>query len=66
MTIMNREIYEAMKEAKVSEDRALKAAESVASFATRFLGLDKSLTLVKWMAGFNLAASLAALYKLIA
>ena len=63
---MNRRIYEALKEAKVSEDRALKVAESVASFDTRFLGLDKSLALVKWMAGFNLAVSLATLYKLIA
>jgi len=65
MTVMNREIYEALKEAKVFEGKALKAAESVASYDARFADVDRKLTLVQWMVGFNLAVSLAALWKLI-
>ena len=65
MTVMNREIYEALKEAKVSEKTALSAAESVASYDARFAEVDKKLTLIQWMVGFNLAVSLAALWKLI-
>ncbi len=65
MTVMNREIYEALKEADVSEEKALKAAESVASYDAQLAETDKKLTLIQWMVGFNLAISVAALWKLI-
>ena len=62
---MNREIYEALKEANVSEDKAIKAAESVASFDAKFAKIETELTLLKWMVGTNIGISLAALWKLL-
>ena len=56
MTTMISEVYEAFKEANVSDATARKAAEAVASFESRFASLDMKierldgrLTLVQWM-----------------
>ncbi len=72
MATMNREIYEALKEAKVSEEKALKAAESVAAFDQKHYALSERLTALEgkvdriaWMLGANLAATLAVLWKLL-
>jgi hypothetical protein len=50
------EVYEAFKEAKVSDSTARKAAEAVAAYETRFASLelkieriDGRLTLMQWM-----------------
>ena len=82
MTVMSREIYEALKEAKVSEATALKAAKAVAAIADAPRRLDKVETrldrieselvdvkadtrLLKWMASFNLAASMGVVWLLL-
>ena len=62
---MNREIYEALKEANVSEDKAIRAAESVASFDATFAKIETELTVLKWKVGTNIGISLAALWKLL-
>ncbi len=65
MTTMNRELYEALKEAHVSEDKALAAAESVAAFDKRFARIEVDLAVLKWMVGTNIIISLGALWKLM-
>ena len=55
MTTMISEVYEAFKEAKVSDVNARKAAEAIAAYETRFANIDLKmekmdgrLTLVMW------------------
>ena len=52
MTTMISEVYEAFKEANVSDISARKAAEAIASYEMRFanidLKIDGRLTLVMW------------------
>ena len=63
MTTMIREVYEALKEAGASEEKAAKAAEAIASYESRFNKVETDLALIKWMVGFNLAISVAILFK---
>ena len=63
MTTMIREVYEALKEACASEEKAAKAAEAIASYESRFNKVETDLALIKWMVGFNLAISVAILFK---
>jgi len=56
MTTMIAEIYDAFKEANVSDATARKAAEAVAAYEARFAGLELKLeqisgrlTLIQWM-----------------
>ena len=56
MTTMISEVYEAFKEANVSDTTARKAAEAVAAYKARFAFLDLKveridgrLTLIQWM-----------------
>lgn len=65
MTTMIREVYEALKEAGASEEKAAKAAEAIAGYESRFNKVETDLTLIKWMLGFNLALSAAILVKLM-
>jgi hypothetical protein len=43
--------------------RAGKAAEAVASYENRFARIEGDLAVVKWMIGFNLAMTVAVLWK---
>jgi hypothetical protein len=65
MTAMIREVYEALKEAGASEEKAAKAAEAIAGYENRFNKVETDLMLLKWMVGFNLAVSVAVLFKLL-
>ncbi len=58
------EVYDALKEAGASEEKARKAAEALAAYESRFSLLHTDLTLLKWMVGFNLALSAGVLLKL--
>lgn len=56
MATMISEVYEAFKEANVSDASARKAAEAIAAYETRFAGLelrmeriDGRLALIQWM-----------------
>ena len=53
------EVYEALLEAGASQDKARKAAESIAAYDSRFSKIEADLLLIKWMVGFNLAFSIA-------
>jgi hypothetical protein len=58
------EVYDALKEAGASEDKAKKAAEALAASENRFNKVESDLNLLKWMVGFNLAISVGVLLKL--
>jgi hypothetical protein len=58
MSTMIFEIYDALKEAGASEDKAKKAAEAVAAYDSHFASIEKELAVLKWMATTNIAMSL--------
>jgi hypothetical protein len=62
MTAMISEVYQAFKEANVSDDSARKAAEAIAAYETRFAAIDVKLerldgrvTLVLWQLAILIA-----------
>ena len=55
MTTMVAELYDALREAGASEDKARKAAETAAANENRFSKLETELTVIKWMLGVNIA-----------
>jgi len=70
MSTMISEVYDALKEAGASEEKARKAAEAIASYDNRFAKIDERfatmdgrLVLLQWMLGFNLAMTLAIMWK---
>lgn len=73
MSTMISEVYDAFKDAGASEDKARKAAEVLANYEGHFAKIENDLTavrgemtLLKWMLGFNLAISVALLFKAFA
>jgi hypothetical protein len=74
MATMISEVYDAFIAAGAPEDKARKAAEAIAGDENRFTSLERSLdqrfakveerlTLIQWMLGFNLAMTVAMLWK---
>lgn len=66
MSTMISEVYDALKEAGASEEKARKAAEALASYENRFNRIESELAVMKWMLGFNLAMTVAILWKVFA
>jgi hypothetical protein len=73
---MIKEVYEALKDAGASDEKATKAAEALAETGTgpgkeiseikeRLTRLEGRVTLLQWMLGFNLALTAAVLLMLI-
>ena len=65
------EVYDAFIAAGAPEDKARKAAETLANYDNRFSRLDGAvlkveyeLALVKWMVGFGIAMNVAILTRL--
>jgi len=72
MSLMVREVYEALLEAGASEEKAIKAAEALASYDVRFDRIEQRFTriegdlaLLKWMVGFTPAGVVGILLKVI-
>ena len=61
MTIVISELYIALKSAGAQEHLARKAASRVGNVDNRFARIESDLTLLKWMAGFNLAMTIGML-----
>ena len=57
------ELYEALKEAGASEEKAKAAARALANYENRFAAIDRDLTLLKRMVGFNLAGTITILFR---
>lgn len=64
MSTMIFEVYDALKDAGATEEKAKKAAESLANYESRFNKVESELTLLKWMVGFNIGLSVAILLKM--
>jgi hypothetical protein len=64
MSTMISEVYDALKEAGASEEKARKAAEAIAAYDSRIAKIEADLGLLKWMVGFNIALTTAVLFKL--
>ena len=58
------QVYDARKEAGASDEKAKAAAQAMANYENRFTRIDTDLVLLKWMIGFNLAFTMAILWKL--
>lgn len=78
MSIMITEVYEALKEAGVSEEKAIKASEAIQQLnkddhlhfvqeqlLKQQLENQSEFKLLRWMIGFNLAFTMAILWKVI-
>lgn len=63
MTTALMEVYDALREAGASEERSRAAAEAVANYDDRLSSLGSDVSLLKWMAGFNVALSVAVLLR---
>lgn len=64
MSTMIFEVYDALKDAGATEDKAKKAAEALAAYENHFNKVESDLNPLKWMVGFNLAMSVGILLKL--
>ncbi len=74
MTTIIREVYETLKEAGASEEKAAATAQAIQAvreeerlrrIEERLTRVEERLTLLQWMIGFNLALSTAVLVKLL-
>jgi len=63
-TVMISEVYDALKEAGASEEKARKAAEAVASFEHRFSNIESTQRLHTWILTFNTGLLIAVVGKL--
>ena len=58
-------LREALLDAGASPEKADKAAEELASYENRLAGIETKLAVLVWMVGFNLAMTLAVLWKVV-
>ncbi len=58
-------LMEALLEAGATRDTARKAAEEVANYEGRLATLESRLSTLTWMAGTNVALTIAVLFKLL-
>jgi len=56
------EIYDALIEAGASEEKA-RAARAMTNYETRISKIESDINLLKWMVGFNLAMTVAILFR---
>jgi hypothetical protein len=55
MGMMIAEVYDALKEAGASEDKAKAAAEVLANYDSKFSKMEADLLVIKWMVGAVIA-----------
>jgi len=73
VSTMIAELYDALKEAGASEEKARAAAKTMADYDSRFNKIDQDLallkaetTVLKWMLGFLVAGMVSLLFKAFA
>ena len=71
MSTMIAELYDALKDAGASEEKARAAAKKMADYDSRFNKIDQDLSLIKaeitilkWMLGFLVAGMVSLLFKI--
>ena len=65
MALMLSKIYDAFKAAGAPDDKVREAAEEIAGFEGRLFNIESDAKLLKWIAGFNVALSVAILALLL-
>jgi hypothetical protein len=63
MTTMIAEVYDAFKSAGAEDDKARAAAQAIVEYSRDITEPKGSLALLKWMVGFNLAFTMAVVWK---
>ena len=63
MSTMLAEVYDAFKEAGVSDDKARAAATAVAAYENRFQRIEVDLAVIKWMVGASIALTVSLVLK---
>jgi hypothetical protein len=63
MATMISEVYDALKEAGASEEKARKAAEVLANYEHRFAKIEADLRLHSWMLAYLIATTTAIVWK---
>jgi len=63
MSMMISEVYDALKEAGASEEKARAAASAIADFKSEVMGITSTQKLHGWMLGFNLAFTMAVMWR---
>jgi hypothetical protein len=63
MTTMIAEVYDALLSAGADDEKARAAAKAIAEYNRDISELRSNLALLKWMVGFNLAFTMAILWK---
>ncbi len=73
MAMMLSKTYEALKAAGAPDDKAREAAEEIAGFENRLISIDNRLSrleaqfsMLQWMVGITMAATLAVLWRVFA
>jgi hypothetical protein len=66
MTTMIAEVYEAFRSAGAEDDKARAAASAIAEYNRDIGEIKSNLALLKWMVGFNLAFTLAVVWRVFA
>ncbi len=65
MSLMISEVYDAFLAGGTPDEKARKAAEALSAHEGRFAKIEGELLVVKWMVGFNLAATMGILFLLL-
>lgn len=65
MALMNADLYDALKEAGVSEQKSRQAAISVANYESRIAKVESGIEILKYMVGTNILITLGVLWKVI-
>ena len=63
MATMLVEVYDALKDAGASEEKARAAASAIANYETRFNKVEADLAVLKWMVGAILAGVISLVMK---
>lgn len=61
MALMLGALYHALLEAGAGDEPARRAAEEVAAYDARLAGIEREVSIVKWMIGTNIALTLIVL-----
>ena len=61
--MMMEKLYDALRAANVPDDKARAAAVESANFDDRLRKIEADTLMIKWMLGFNLAITVAVLFK---
>jgi len=63
MSAIVKEVYDAFREAGVSEEKASEAAKAIADYDSRFNKIEADLLILKWMVGLVIVVEVLPILK---